>query len=114
MREVEKRLETLEYYMNLLIKMIDGDRYPFYKLVIEKGLLKDEIETIFDLCDFLAKEHEEQKAQGFVYFENLLTLFAGQLTPKLGVNETIDALYRQGLYANLMQDLQKTIDALSM
>jgi Protein of unknown function (DUF1878) len=112
MKDVERRLETLEYYMSLFMKMMNIEMYPFYKLVMEKGLMKEEIEEVFRICDELAKEHKEQKAQGFVYFENLLTLFAGQLTPKLDVNETIDALYLQGLYTELMKDLKRTIDSL--
>ncbi|ASS89379.1 DUF1878 family protein [Aeribacillus pallidus] len=112
MKDLERRLETLEYYMSLFMKMMNIEMYPFYKLVMEKGLMKEEIEEVFRICDELEKEHKEQKAQGFVYFENLLTLFAGQLTPKLDVNETIDALYLQGLYTELMKDLKRTIDSL--
>lgn len=109
MDSLEKRLDTLEYYQTLLLQMIEPDRLPFYRLVIEKGLTKGEIEEIYTLCNELSDLHEEQIAQGLVIYTNLLTQFAGQLNAKLEIVETVQALLKQGLYRPLMKDFMALI-----
>lgn len=104
MDSLEKRLDTLEYYQSLLLKMIEPNEFPFYHLVMTRGLHKEEIEEIYMLCDELSILHEEQKAQGLVIFTDLLTRFAGQLNAKLELYETIRALHKQNLYSSLMND----------
>ena len=104
MDSIEKRLETLEYYQSLLLKIVEPTKFPFYHLVMSKGLSKDEIEEVLMICAELSRLHEEQKAQGLVIFTDLLTRFAGQLNPKLELYETIQALHRQNLYSSLMND----------
>jgi hypothetical protein len=104
MDSLEKRLETLEYYQTLLLQMIESTHFPFYRLVMERGLNKGEIEDIYRLCNELSFEHEEQKAQGLVIYTDLLTQFAGQLNSKLDIVETVQAMSKQGLYSSLMKD----------
>ncbi|WP_078435600.1 DUF1878 family protein [Metabacillus halosaccharovorans] len=104
MKSIEKRLETLEYYQSLLLKIVEPAKFPFYHLVMSKGLSKEEIEEVLMICEELSRLHEEQKAQGLVIFTDLLTRFAGQLNPKLDLYETIHALHRQNLYSSLMDD----------
>ncbi|WP_226670067.1 DUF1878 family protein [Metabacillus litoralis] len=104
MDSMEKRLEKLEYYQALLLQMVDTKRFPFYQLVMEKGLCKTEIEEIDKLCYELNSLYEEQKTQGLVIFTDLLTRFAGSLNSRLEVEETIQALYKQNLYPLLMAD----------
>lgn len=104
MESLEKRLETLEYYQTLLLQMIESTHFPFYRLVMERGLNKGEIEDIYKLCNELSFEHEEQKAQGLVIYTDLLTQFAGQLNSKLDIVETVQAMSKQGLYSSLMKD----------
>ncbi|MCM3442504.1 DUF1878 family protein [Metabacillus halosaccharovorans] len=104
MNSIEKRLETLEYYQSLLLKIVEPAKFPFYHLVMSKGLSKEEIEEVLMICEELSRLHEEQKAQGLVIFTDLLTRFAGQLNPKLDLYETIHALHRQNLYSSLMDD----------
>jgi len=104
MNSIEKRLETLEYYQSLLLKIVEPAKFPFYHLVMSKGLSKEEIEEVLMICEELSRLHEEQKAQGLVIFTDLLTRFAGQLNPKLDLYETIHALHRQSLYSSLMDD----------
>lgn len=104
MESLEKRLETLEYYQTLLLQMIESTHFPFYRLVMERGLNKGEIEDIYRLCNELSFEHEEQKAQGLVIYTDLLTQFAGQLNSKLDIVETVQAMSKQGLYSSLMKD----------
>ncbi|MBU7595057.1 DUF1878 family protein [Metabacillus halosaccharovorans] len=104
MNSIEKRLETLEYYQSLLLKIVEPAKFPFYHLVMSKGLSKEEIEEVLMICEELSRLHEEQKAQGLVIFTDLLTRFAGQLNPKLDLYETIHAIHRQNLYSSLMDD----------
>ncbi|MEC1261696.1 YhaI family protein [Bacillus swezeyi] len=104
MNSFEHRLERLEYYMKLLLNTADMDQYPYYKMLIEQGLSEEEAKETEKLCEELAMELEAQKAQGYVMFDHLLTLFAGQLNEKLEVHETIFALHRQGLYKPLMSE----------
>jgi hypothetical protein len=104
MNSLENRLETLEYYQTLLLQMIEPNHFPFYRLVMEKGLNRQEIEEIFTLCRGLSILHEDQKAQGLVIFTDLLTQFAGQLNSKLDISETVQAMLNQGLYNSLMTD----------
>jgi hypothetical protein len=104
MDSLEKRLETLEYYQTLLLQMIESTHLPFYRLVMERGLNKGEIEELYKLCNELSLIHEEQKAQGLVIYTDLLTQFAGQLNSKLDIVETVQAMSKQGLYSSLMKD----------
>ncbi|MCY7816436.1 YhaI family protein [Bacillus haynesii] len=104
MNSMEQRLERLEYYIKLLLNNADMEGYPYYKILIEKGLSEEEAKETEKLCEELSKELEAQKAQGYVMFDHLLTLFAGQLNEKLEVHETIFALHRQGLYKPLMSE----------
>ena len=104
MESLETRLETLEYYQKLLLQMIDSQRFPFYKLVMERGLTKREVDELFSLCDKLNLQYEEQKAQGLVIYTDLLTQFANQLNDKLNANETIQAMSKQGMYPLLMKE----------
>lgn len=57
----------------------------------------------------LSDEMDKQKAQGYVMFDDLLALFAGQLIEKLDVHETIFALHDQGLFQPLMNEFIKII-----
>lgn len=103
--DVQEKIAKLEFHQALLLEMIGETNYPFYKLVIEAGLSKEEMEDVFQLCETLTKIFEEQKEYGFVYFSSLLTDFAGMLNPKLDVKKTINALYNQKLYVPLMERL---------
>jgi hypothetical protein len=106
MDPMEERLRRLEFYQSLLIEMVDVDKYPFYKLVMQLNLTEEEVHQVFSLCEELSIKYQEQKAEGFIIFNPLLTQFAGMLPPKLDVEETIHALYKQGLYMPLMEEFQ--------
>ncbi|WP_243385835.1 DUF1878 family protein [Bacillus kexueae] len=107
MNELEKRVENLEYHLRLLLKMSNAQKFPFDYLVVTKGLSEEEVNQLMNLCRKLELQHEEQKAQGLLYYTDLLTLFAGQLNEKLDINETIDAMLQQGLFPQLMSDFKR-------
>ncbi|WLR51474.1 DUF1878 family protein [Bacillus tianshenii] len=104
---VEERLERLEFYQQLLLDVMKDKDYPFYQLVIEKGLSKEEVSDVCRLCGRLTKAYEEQKELGFVNFYPLLIHFAGMLNPKLHPDDTMNALYQQKMYISLMEVLRR-------
>ncbi|MED3726656.1 DUF1878 family protein [Priestia filamentosa] len=109
MESLENRLERLELYLELLLKVTDLESQPFYKLVISKNLNKKELAEVYSICEELAKKYEEQKKQGLIDFVPLLTQFVGQLPYKLNPHETIYALQQQKLYPGLMDKLASLV-----
>ncbi|WLR42840.1 DUF1878 family protein [Bacillus carboniphilus] len=107
MNQLEERIQTLEYYQQLFLQMIEGGAYPFYHLVIKKNVTKSEVEQLFSLCEDLEEELGKQRAQGYVVFTSLLTLFEKQLPTALPVDETMNSLKDQGLFVDLMTELMK-------
>lgn len=107
---MEEQVLRLQFYQQLfLLVMKNSSTYPFYALVIESGLSKIEVEEIYELCTKLNNEWEKQKEEGFVTFLPLLNHFVGMLNYKLEPHKTIDALYEQGIYENLMAEFRKII-----
>ncbi|KMJ57925.1 hypothetical protein AB685_13910 [Bacillus sp. LL01] len=105
----EERLATLEYYIDLLVKQMDGTRFPWDYLIIRGKLSRRDVQSIYDTCEELSKEMEKQKAEGFVTFSPLLLQFRHALPPGLPWEETINALHSQGLYISLMDEFHKLI-----
>lgn len=106
------QISTLEFHNELLLKMIDSEKYPFFTLVILNGLSKQEMNDIFSLCDEINERYNQQKEAGFLDYTPLLTHFAGMLTPKMPIKETIAALLSQGLYSELMEKLLDALERL--
>ncbi|WP_144493863.1 YhaI family protein [Bacillus pumilus] len=106
---IEERMSQLEYYMELLLTATDMSRYPYYALLIRQQVSKEEAQEIERICAELSEEMDKQKAQGYVMFDDMLALFAGQLIEKLDVHETIFALHDQGLFQPLMNEFIKII-----
>ncbi len=104
----EEKLLRLEYYQELLLSIANG-AFPFYTLVVNYKLSRKEVEEILQLCEELNEEYKKQKEEGFITFLPLLTHFVGMLNYKLDPHKTIDALYEQGIYPELMSELLKTI-----
>lgn len=108
METLQDRIERLEFYQRMLLSMISKE-YPFYKLIIEKGLNEKEMGEVFALCDELEQKLEEQREDGFLLFTPLLIHFVGMLNDKLEPVDTIKSLYNQGLYKDLMIELYEMI-----
>lgn len=105
MEVLEDRLAKIEYHMQLLMKHIDVESYPFDILVIKRGISKEEVEELFDICEKLNIELEKQKADGFVTFSPLLTKWNASIPEKFPKEETIFALYKQNIYRDLTKEL---------
>ncbi|MBA2874801.1 YhaI family protein [Thermaerobacillus caldiproteolyticus] len=109
MGALEERIAKLEYYQSLLMEMIDETKKPFYHLVIQANLTKEEVDEVIELCEHLSKEYEKQKEEGLTIFTPLLLHFAGMLNPNLPLEKTVDALLKQQMFVPLMTEFQKLI-----
>ncbi|WP_010283529.1 DUF1878 family protein [Bacillus timonensis] len=110
METIEERLERLEYYQTLILKLLDDKLSPFYKLIMEAKLTKREVEQLFNTCEELSKEYKIQKAEGLISFTPLLTQFVGMLHPSLDPRTTINALAKERKYTPLMNEFKGIID----
>ncbi len=99
----EEKILRLEFYQELLLSVLHNS-YPFYALIVKHELTKKEVEEIYLLCTRLHNEYKRQKEEGFLTFLPLLTHFVGMLNYKLDPHKTIDALYEQGIYQELMAE----------
>lgn len=109
METLEERIERLEYYQSLVMGLVDDRLAPFYKMIIDAKLTKNDVEELLDLCEELSIKLKEQKAEGLVVFTPLLTHFVGMLHPHLNPEQTINVLMKQGIYTDLMQELKKMV-----
>lgn len=109
MSNVEERLTKLEYHIELLLKQIRVDQYPFDALVIQSKLGRKEVLDLMSFCEKLSIEMEKQKAEGFVTFAPLLTEFHQKLHPDLPLEKTIQAMKAQRLYEPLMDAFMKLL-----
>lgn len=109
MEDIEKRLKKVEYHQRLLLEMMQTKKFPVYELIIKKGLTEEEVKELFNLCEELTLQYEQQKEEGFVYFIPLLTQFVRSINEKLDPEETIHALLGQGMYLPLMEVLNKAL-----
>lgn len=104
----EEKLLRLEFYQEILLSVMNKS-YPFYALIINHELSKSDVEDLYLLCTKLNNEFIKQKEEGFVTFLPLLTHFVGMLNYKLEPHETIDSLYEQNIYRDLMAEFKKII-----
>lgn len=109
MESLESRLNRLEFYFQIVWDNTNLDGKPFYALIIQKELTKQEVDDIFKTCEELSKKYEEQKAEGLIDYVPLLTQFVGMLTPKIAPHEAVDALSKQGLYKEMMREFSEII-----
>lgn len=107
---MEEGKDKLAFYQQLMLQMVDKDKYPFYYLIIQNGLSKQQMDEIFALCDELYIKLKEQRELGFVHFTPLLVEFVGMLPHILNVKETVLALKKQKMYEDLMDVLLNEID----
>lgn len=107
--ELREKLDRIEYYQSLMLKMIINSEDQFFKLVIEKQLKKTDVEQFYTLCEKLSKELQEQKAEGFVYFYPLFEIFKSNLHPNLDAEAVIRACHMQKLFQPLMSEFKKYI-----
>lgn len=109
MRNLEKEIETLRFHQQLLLQIIQNSRAKFDLLMVEKNMTKEEVEAILTLCESLSKVLTMEKAEGYMNFQPLFSQLERNLTPKLTVKELVTSCLTQGLFENLMREMEKLI-----
>lgn len=104
-------LEKTSFHLQLMSKVIQFEKYPFVKLVIENNIDEQEYEELFLLLHMLDEQFEAQKKAGLLHFIPILLHFVGMLNRKLTPNETIYALEKEGHYIVLMRVFIGLIEA---
>lgn len=107
--KTEECCETFHFQMQLLLNIEELQRYPFTKMVIEKNLTQTEYEETMKLLKSLHETYIEEQEEGFLHHEPLLLHFAGMLCYKLSIEESIEAIYQEGMYPDLMRTLRKYV-----
>lgn len=106
---MEDNQSKTSFQIQLLSKIIDMNKYPLIKLVIENNIDQDEYKELFALLERQNILYEQQKDEGFLNFSSLLIEFAGMLNEKLNPNETIYALRKEEYFPDLMDEFLKII-----
>ncbi|MCM3567898.1 DUF1878 family protein [Neobacillus mesonae] len=104
-----ERIHLLEFHQKLLVKMIKNPDMDFYRIIVEHGISKQEMESFFNLCDELSLKLKKQKAEGFVHFHPLFVEFVAGLPLELDIKEIVKACLVQKLYVPLFQEFNKFI-----
>ncbi|MFU0788667.1 DUF1878 family protein [Cerasibacillus sp. JNUCC 74] len=107
---MSNKAETAAFHLQLLSKVINTDKYPFTKLIIDKGLTEQEYNKLMNRISYLNCQYLKQSEEGLLDFTSLLLHFVGMLTEKLEPNKTIIALKKEGYYPSLMDEFLKIID----
>ncbi|MDX8361245.1 MULTISPECIES: DUF1878 family protein [Bacillaceae] len=109
MDEFIGRIEKIEYYQTLLLKMVEEDHMPFYQMVIKEQLSKEDVDEILSICEKLSIKLEEQKAEGLLVFTPLLIEFSKTIQFKMNVKDTVTAMLKQQMYTPLMEEFMKLL-----
>lgn len=108
--ELQRRIETLEYHQQLLVRMLKHSNDQLYYLIIIKNLSKKETETLLDICEDVSKKFQKQKAEGYVTFYPLLNELQAHLPKSISINELVHACLKQGMYVALMQNMKELLE----
>jgi hypothetical protein len=107
MHDLLERIELLEFHQKLLLKILANPKLEFFKLIIDRGISEQEVQSFFKQCEDLCIKMEEQKAEGFVHFYPLFDQFSASLPLTLQPEEIIQACLRQKLYEPIMIEFKK-------
>ncbi|WP_036687749.1 DUF1878 family protein [Paucisalibacillus globulus] len=98
------------FQLQLLSKIIDINKYPFTRLVMEYKLTEDEYNDLFTLLEVTNQEYVQQKEEGLLNYSSNLVKFAGMLNEKLDPTVTIFALHKEGYYPDLLAEFIKLLE----
>ncbi|RWZ55227.1 DUF1878 family protein [Halobacillus fulvus] len=105
----DQHQHSTEFHIRLLMEIEEMDHYPFHKMIVRHKLTEKEYQETLALLEELNTTYEEDEREGLLDHSGLLIHFAGMLSVKLPIEETIQALYEQRLYPALIQVLRKYI-----
>lgn len=100
--------DTYNFRLQLLTNIEEIKKYPFTKMVIDKELTKEEYLETMKLLKELDAAYQIEKEEGLLNPDPLLMHFAGMLCYKLPIKESLQALYEEGIYTQLMKFFQKS------
>jgi hypothetical protein len=106
-QELLERIKILEYHQKLLLLLLNDPTLDLYKLIIENGITEQEVKQFYSLCYKMSIKLEEQKAEGYVYFQPLFHELSVALPSNLNIRAVINACLKQNLYMPLFQELEK-------
>ncbi|SRR5690606_5299909 len=109
--DVLKRIEKLEYHLELLLRLVSPSGHGFTKLIIAKGLSREDVQRFHHLCDELNNKMQEQKAEGFLYFLPLFEEFSKRLDSRLEAKEIVQACLEEKMHVELMSEFNKYLGA---
>ena len=69
LKDLQKRIEHLEYRMKLLSEIADFEKHPFIYTVLESDLTEFQVKAIFDLMDEVSKTIRSGKPMSHHKFE---------------------------------------------
>lgn len=101
--------DITNFQVQLLARLIDINKYPLTKMIIEKNITQEEYTELFQLLQRLEIEYELQKEEGLMDFTSLLVQFAGMLNKKLEPNTTIHAMKKEGYFPDLLKEFVKLL-----
>lgn len=107
--DINMKIKTMEYHIQLLSEMLKQTDNQFSLLVIEKKLSEEETSAFMKLCERLSTELEEQKAEGYLYFQPLFDKFSDILSTKMTPVEVVNACLKQQMFVPLMSTFKEII-----
>ncbi|WP_096155247.1 MULTISPECIES: DUF1878 family protein [Bacillus] len=109
MDDLRKKVERMEYHLELLLKNVKIEEYPFDVLIMREKWDKDSVDKILEVCEYMSKEIKNQKAEGFVSFPSLITLLEKTIPTNVPTIKVMEAMIQQNVHAPLMKELLHTI-----
>ncbi|WP_330948553.1 DUF1878 family protein [Virgibacillus sp. MG-45] len=101
MEEDNKEITTA-FQLQLISQIIDINKYPFTKMIIDMNITKEAYDDVFLLLEKLNQQFEIQKEEGLLDYTSLLIHFAGMLQLPFEPTATIYALKKEGYFPQLM------------
>ncbi|MFD1174235.1 DUF1878 family protein [Oceanobacillus picturae] len=102
--------DNAAFHLQLLSRVIDLNKFPMIKMVLEKNVTDSEYNELLQLLSRLNVKYEVQQEEGLLDYSSLLIEFAGMLSEKLDPDATIYALKKEGYYPSLMAAFIKIIE----
>ncbi|QAS51701.1 DUF1878 family protein [Halobacillus litoralis] len=106
----ENQCEQYSFQLKLLMNVEEMKKYPFTKMVIEKGMTEQEYNETLGLLELLDDTYKEELEYGLIDHSSLLLHYAGMLCSKLPVEGSLQALEGEGLYPELAKKLLQLKD----
>lgn len=105
MKDINKRLELMEYHQELLLQLVRNPKDQLAWLIIGKKLTKQETEEIMKLCEEMNNKFQIEKAEGYVNFQPLQAEMKKKLNPKITLKELTEACRSQGIFLPFMKEI---------